>query len=158
MCVSAGAYMPHRACQRTALVVSLRRPSCLRQNLFVVSGCVHQASSGASEKFAVATSHLITGELTSLTCYHPEFYVGSGVSCNSVQRFLERDHEQFVHNLRYLTMLAILSVLVREARSLAFIQTFCHLIPPRFAFRCTNLALLLLNILYHFKCLLELAK
>lgn len=87
-----------------------------------------------------------------------EFYVGSEVSRNSVQRFLERDCEQFVHNLRYLTMLAILSVLVREAGSLAFIQTFCHLIQPRFAFRCTNLALLLLNIRCHFKCLLELAK
>lgn len=55
-------------------------------------------------------------------------------------------------------MLAILSVLGGEAGSLAFIQTsvisFSHVLQVL----CTNLALLLLNMLCHFKCLLKLAK
>lgn len=101
---------------------------------------------------------LITGELTSLTHYHSEVYVGSGVSCNSVQRFLERDRVQSVHNLKYLTMLAILSVLVGEAGSLAFIQTSVIFFNHVLHFLCTNLALLLLNMLCHFKCLLKVAK
>ena len=55
-------------------------------------------------------------------------------------------------------MLAILSILGGEAGSLVFIQTYVISFSLVLQVLCINLALLLLNMICHFKCLLKLAK